>query len=79
MLYLYRRVFFGRITRDDLRGILDLSAREWAVFAPLIILTMWMGIYPSSFTSFWEASVAAMVQQHHAALAGVVKLAGVAH
>jgi len=79
MLYLYRRVFFGRITRDDLRGILDLSAREWAVFVPLIILTMWMGIYPSSFTSFWEASVAAMVQQHQAALAGVVKLAGVAH
>ena len=78
-LYLYRRVVFGRITRDDLRGILDLSAREWAVFAPLIVLTMWMGIYPSSFTGFWDASVAAMVKQHVAALAETTKLAGVLH
>jgi NADH-quinone oxidoreductase subunit M len=76
MLYLYRRVIFGRITRDDLRNILDLSPREWAVFTPLIILTLWMGIYPSSFTSFFDASVGSMVQQHTAALATTTKLAG---
>ena len=46
MLYLYRRVIFGRSPRDDLRAILDLSPREIAVFAPLIVLTLWMGIYP---------------------------------
>jgi NADH-quinone oxidoreductase subunit M len=78
-LYLYRRVMFGRITRDDLRGIMDLSAREWAVFAPLIVLTRWRGVYPSSFTGCWDASVAAMVKQHTAALAESVKLAGVLH
>jgi NADH-quinone oxidoreductase subunit M len=78
-LYLYRRVIFGKIARDDLRGILDLSPREWAVFAPLIVLTMWMGIYPTSFTGFWDASVAAMVKQHVAALAETTKLAGVLH
>ena len=33
-----------------------------AVFAPLVVLTLWMGIYPSSFTSFFDASVGAMVQ-----------------
>ena len=49
------------------------------VFAPLIVLTLWMGIYPSSFTSFWDASVGAMVQSHTAALASAVKLAGVMH
>ena len=69
MLYLYRRVIFGRLTKQDLRNILDLSPREWAVFAPLIVLTLWMGVYPSSFSSFWDASVAAMVKQHTAALA----------
>jgi NADH-quinone oxidoreductase subunit M len=79
MLYLYRRVIFGRITRDDLRTILDLSPREWAVFAPLIVLTLWMGIYPSSFTSFFDASVGAMVQQHTAALTATTKLAGIVH
>ncbi len=74
-LYLYRRVVFGRLTRADLRGILDLSPREIAVFAPLVVLTIWMGVYPSSFTRFWDASVGAMVEHHTAALAGGPKLA----
>ncbi len=77
MLYLYRRVVFGALTRDDLKRILDLSPREWAVFAPLIVLTLWMGIYPSSFTSFFDQSVAAMVKHHHAAIAKTTKLAEV--
>jgi NADH-quinone oxidoreductase subunit M len=76
MLYLYRRVIFGRITKEDLRNILDLSPREWTVFAPLIVLTLWMGIYPSSFTSYFDATVGAMVQHHTAALATTTKLAG---
>ncbi len=79
MLYLYRRVIFGTITRDDLKAILDLSPREWAVFAPLIVLTLWMGIHPSSFTGFFDASVGAMVQHHTAALAATTKLAGIMH
>ncbi|HEY4045102.1 MAG TPA: NADH-quinone oxidoreductase subunit M [Rhodopila sp.] len=77
MVYLYRRIIFGRITRDDLRHILDLSPREWAVFAPLIVLTLWMGIYPSSFSNYFDATVGAMVQQHAAALGGASKLAGI--
>ncbi len=76
MLYLYRRVIFGVITRDDLRGILDLSPREIAIFTPLIFLVLWMGIYPSSFTQFFDASVHAMVDHHTAALIGS-KLAGI--
>ena len=76
-LYLYRRVIFGSITRDDLRSILDVSPREVAIFTPLIFLTFWMGIYPSSFTQFFDASVGAMVEQHTAALAATTKLAGV--
>jgi NADH-quinone oxidoreductase subunit M len=77
MLYLYRRMIFGRITRDDLRNIVDLSPREWAVFAPLIVLTLWMGIYPSSFTSYFDATVGSMVQHHTAAMAATTKLAGI--
>jgi NADH-quinone oxidoreductase subunit M len=75
MLYLYRRVAFGRITRDDLRGLLDLGPREYAVFAPLILLTLWMGVYPSSFLDFFEASVANLIARHEAAL-GAARLAG---
>jgi NADH-quinone oxidoreductase subunit M len=75
MLSLYRRVAFGKITRENLRALTDLSPREHAVFAPLIALTLWMGISPQSFTQFFEASVMQLVQQHHAALAAV-RLAG---
>ena len=77
MLYLYRRVIFGKLTRDDLKSILDLSPREIAVFAPLVILTLWMGIAPTHFSGFWEASVAAMVDHQHAALASTTQLAGI--
>jgi NADH-quinone oxidoreductase subunit M len=78
MLYLYRRVIFGSITKDDLKSILDLSPREIGIFAPLIILTIWMGIYPASFLSFFDATTGAMVQSHTQAmlLAHHVTLAG---
>ncbi len=68
-LYLYRRVIFGRMTKPDLRGMLDLSPREVAVFAPLALLALWMGIYPSSFTGFWDATVTQMVARHEQAMA----------
>ena len=75
MLYLYRRVVFSRITRDDLRALLDLSPREYAMFAPLILLTIWMGVYPSSFLQFFQASVGALIERHEAALS-IPRLAG---
>jgi NADH-quinone oxidoreductase subunit M len=75
MLYLYRRVVFGKLEKPDLKVLADLSAREYVVFAPLVVLTIWMGIYPSSFLSFFEASVAALLARHEAAL-NVAKLAG---
>jgi NADH-quinone oxidoreductase subunit M len=74
-LYLYRRVIFGKIVREDLKTLLDLSPREYATFAPLILLTIWMGVYPSSFLNFFEATVAALVARHEAAL-GAARLAG---
>jgi NADH-quinone oxidoreductase subunit M len=75
MLWLYRRIIFGALTREELKTILDLSPREALVFAPLIVLTIWMGVYPSAFTGFWDASVSAMVAHHQAALAGNTHLA----
>jgi NADH-quinone oxidoreductase subunit M len=63
MLYLYRRVIFGTITRADLRGMLDLSPREIAVFVPLLFLVLWMGFYPNSFLQPIRASVDHLVAQ----------------
>jgi NADH-quinone oxidoreductase subunit M len=78
-LYLYRRVIFGKLTRDDLKMILDLSPREIALFVPLAVLTLWMGVYPSSFTSFFTATVDSMVSHHQTALAATTRLAGDLH
>jgi NADH-quinone oxidoreductase subunit M len=68
MLYLYRRVIFGRLTKLDLRNIADLSPREVFVFAPLVVLTLWIGVYPSSFTRFFDASAGLLVESHRTAL-----------
>ncbi|HWB51947.1 MAG TPA: NADH-quinone oxidoreductase subunit M [Stellaceae bacterium] len=70
MLYLYRRVVFGKLTREDLRNILDLTPREKAVFVPLLLLVLWMGVYPNSFLGPIRASVDHLVQQVGAAQAG---------
>ena len=67
MLYLYRRVIFGTIGRQELRGLLDLNLREKAVFAPLLVLVLWMGIYPNSFLGPISTSVDHLVAQVHAA------------
>jgi NADH-quinone oxidoreductase subunit M len=76
MLWLYRRVIFGLLTKNELKHLLDLSPREVAVFAPLAVLTLWMGIYPSSFSSFYAASVANLIAQHQAAIQATRQLAG---
>jgi NADH-quinone oxidoreductase subunit M len=68
MLYLYRRVIFGVIEKADLRSILDLSPREIVVFAPLILVTLWMGVYPSSFLKPMNASVLNLVSRYETAL-----------
>jgi NADH-quinone oxidoreductase subunit M len=63
MLYLYRRVIFGQLTKDGLEKILDLSPREIAVFAPLVLLVIWMGVYPASFLEPMHASVDNLLAQ----------------
>ena len=68
MLYLYRRIIFGALEKDNLKAMLDLSPREIAIFAPLIILVLWMGIYPSSFLDPIAPSVDNLIAQHGAGL-----------
>jgi NADH-quinone oxidoreductase subunit M len=68
MLYLYRRVIFGVITRDDVRTMLDLEWREVAIFAPMIAVVLWMGVYPSSFLRPLQPSVANLVERVQTAL-----------
>lgn len=68
MLYLYRRVVFGALEKEEVKKMLDMSPREWAVFGPLLILTFWMGIYPSSFLDVMHVSVDNLLGQVQLAL-----------
>lgn len=74
-LYLYRRVIFGELTKADLKAMVDLSPREIAIFAPLVIMTLWMGIYPAPFFDVMAASVKHLLDQHQTAMAAAKAVA----
>jgi NADH-quinone oxidoreductase subunit M len=57
MLYLYQRTMFGRVDNPKNEKLLDLSGREFATFAPLIVLAVWMGLYPKPFLDRLDTSV----------------------
>ena len=66
-LYLYRRIIFGALQKANLRGILDLSPREIAIMAPLVLLTIFYGFYPAPVLDVTAASVKNLVQNYQAA------------
>ncbi len=68
-LWLYRRVVFGKLEKEDLKGMLDLNAREIAIFAPLVAAVIWMGVYPSVFLDIMEPSVMHLLENHDKAIA----------
>jgi NADH-quinone oxidoreductase subunit M len=67
MLWLYRRVVFGKLEKEDVRAMLDLSPREIAIFVPLILIVLWMGIYPASFTSITGPAVEQLLANYQVA------------
>ena len=61
MLWLYQRTMFGRIDNPANRTLQDLSMRELATFAPLVVLAFWIGLYPAPFLSRIESSVGRVI------------------
>ncbi|WP_158807500.1 NADH-quinone oxidoreductase subunit M [Beijerinckia sp. L45] len=68
-LYLYRRVVFGVLDKENLKTILDLSPRELVLLVPLVVLTIFYGVHPSPILDGSSASVAALVKSHEVAMA----------
>jgi NADH-quinone oxidoreductase subunit M len=77
MLVLYRRLFYGEITKEDVRAMPDLSWRELSIFAPLVVLTIWMGVYPSTFKDLIDPSVAQIVEHQQLATGHAPRTAAV--
>jgi NADH-quinone oxidoreductase subunit M len=66
-LYLYRRVIFGVLEKASLKSLLDLSPREVVILAPLVLLTIFYGIYPAPVLDVTATSVKNLVQNYQAA------------
>ncbi len=77
-LFLYRRVVFGVLDKDNLKGILDLNGREVALLVPLVLLTILYGVHPAPILDSSSASVSALIKTHEAAIAPANKLASAA-
>ncbi|UDL89873.1 NADH-quinone oxidoreductase subunit M [Mesorhizobium sp. PAMC28654] len=60
-LWLYRRVIFGALTKDSLKGLLDLSLREKVIIYPLVVLIIFFGVYPAPVFDATAQSVKALV------------------
>lgn len=71
-LLLYRRVIFGKMVNPALATIQDLTAREIGIFVPLILLVLWMGIYPKTFTQVIGPAVKTLTTNHKNA--GIIPL-----
>jgi len=63
MLWLYQRVMFGKLENPANHGLADLNLREFATFAPLIVLAFWIGLYPAYFTKYLDQPVNAIVER----------------
>ncbi|SMC58919.1 NADH dehydrogenase subunit M [Fulvimarina manganoxydans] len=75
-LWLYRRVIFGALEKESLRSILDLNRREKILLYPLIVLTIFFGVYPMPVFDVTAASVDALLNTYSAGLEQAASVAG---
>ena len=57
LLWMYRRVMFGPITKPENEALLDLNGREIAYLIPIVLMAFFMGVYPQFFLSRMEPSL----------------------
>ena len=67
-LWLYRRVVLGDLIKESLKSIKDMTQREKAIFAPLVVMTLLLGVYPSLVTDIIGPSVEALISNYETAL-----------
>jgi len=77
-LWLYRRVIFGNLEKPSLRHITDITPREAVALVPLILLTIFFGVYPSPILDVFGSSVEGLMAgiQKSLAAAGAITAAG---
>ena len=68
-LWLYRRVVMGDLIKASLKSITDTTPRERWIFAPLVAMTLLLGVYPALVLDITGPAVAALVENYDTALA----------
>jgi NADH-quinone oxidoreductase subunit M len=63
MLWLFQRVFYGKVTNDHNKGLTDLSLREWVILGPLAAAAIGMGVFPNVFLKPMEPAVQRLVDR----------------
>jgi len=63
MLWMYQRVFFGKVTHEENKGMKDVNWRERIILFPLVILVFWIGVYPKPFLERIEPAAKQILQQ----------------
>jgi NADH-quinone oxidoreductase subunit M len=61
LLWMYQRVIFGEVRHPEVARLPDLTPREIATLVPLLILIVWIGVYPAPFTRVTEPAVAELL------------------
>ena len=69
-LTLYRSVMFGEITNPKLSAITDIDKRELLLFVPLIVGTIWLGVYPAAVLDYTGPAVEALTNAYRVAIGG---------
>ncbi|MGH6844850.1 MAG: proton-conducting transporter membrane subunit, partial [Methylocella sp.] len=67
-LYLYRRIIFGVLDKPSLASIRDLSLREATLFAPLVALTIFFGVYPAPVLETSAAAISTLIKGYDTAI-----------
>jgi len=62
-LWMYKRVVMGDLVKEEVKAMPDMNWREMGFFAPLIVLVLWLGLYPIPVLDVIHVSVANLVEQ----------------
>jgi NADH-quinone oxidoreductase subunit M len=62
LLWMYKRVMYGNITKDENKNLKDMTGREYAYLLPIIVFIVWIGIAPKPFLDKMDASVEHLLQ-----------------
>ena len=65
MLIAYKKMFFGEVTKEENKNLPDLNKRELIGLVPLVVIAIWLGVYPKPVLEPINKSVESIVQLMH--------------